>query len=144
MLDGKSAALKVAQPGSEQAAALSVEASALLALRSQWNEGVAEMLASGTGKDGHGCVLAVERIPDCRHLEPSSDRDVLQQLQRLLAAVHKCGVAHMDLSCENILVRELPNGSKKAWLIDWGFAVVQATRQQKWQDSYQLQELFDT
>lgn len=142
MSDGAAAALKVAKPRSEQANALHHEASVLLSLKPEWGKWVAPLLAAGTGKDGHSCVLAVERMQGCSHLDPSRDSDTLPDLQQALQAVHSHGVAHTDLRPENILVQKLAACSKKVWLIDWGFAALHATQEQQDADWKALQHMF--
>eukprot|EP00878_Enallax_costatus_P037117 GHUV01041908.1.p1 GENE.GHUV01041908.1~~GHUV01041908.1.p1 ORF type:complete len:150 (+),score=38.62 GHUV01041908.1:276-725(+) len=142
MPDGKSAAVKLAAPRSEEADALQNEAAVLLVLQPVWRKWVPPLLAAGHDRDGVLAVLAVERVQDCRHLDPSNDLDVLPDLKDALAAVHGHGVAHGDIRCQNILVQRLADGGKKVWLIDWGFSTLEATQEEQEEDWETLLNLF--
>lgn len=143
MPDGRLAALKVADDPSDLGETLDYEAWVLLHLQQEWGKWVPPLLAAGPDKDRESFVLAVERVPNCSHLDPGSDSDLLPLLQRALCAIHSHGVAHKDIRCENILVQKLPDGSKKPWLIDFGLSVLNATKKDKDRDLERLHGLFD-
>eukprot|EP00878_Enallax_costatus_P020158 GHUV01021291.1.p1 GENE.GHUV01021291.1~~GHUV01021291.1.p1 ORF type:complete len:146 (+),score=45.14 GHUV01021291.1:235-672(+) len=143
MPDGQAAALKVAADSSEEADALDNEAAVLLALQAEWGKWVPPLLAAGRDKD-ECVVLATVHVPDCSHLNPRDDRDVLQDLTAALAAVHSHGIAHGDIRCENVLVQKLADGKKKVWLMDWGLAVLGATTDEQARDLQDLDGLFES
>jgi tRNA A-37 threonylcarbamoyl transferase component Bud32 len=142
MASGTEAALKVAAADSEDAEVLMNEAAALLALQPLWGRWVPELLAAGTCHDGEACVLATRRIHSCRQLEPSRDMHLQPQVEEALAAVQALGLAHGDVRRQNVLVEELQGAGQRVWLIDWGFAAVDATPEEQQRDWAALRGLY--
>ena len=45
-----------------------------------------------------------------------------QEMVRIVSRIHNKGVVHRDLKLDNFLIQELPDGSLKMTLVDFGFA----------------------
>ncbi len=125
---GRGAAIKVAHSPSRAAAArLSRERAALEALA---GEGAPAVLGEGDTEDGRP-YLALERVGGATlatHLEDRSAPPPAGEaaawasaIAKAVSSVHRRGIAHGDLSPENVLIAgdgKVP----RAWLIDFGAA----------------------
>jgi serine/threonine-protein kinase len=117
------------------------EARALVALRAHWDTFVPRLVAAGAESSGNGFVTATCYIQG-RYVDPARDQHLVPQLERALAAAHACGVAHGDLRQSNVLVQQEPGGGQRAWLIDWGNAVLSASQQDMDEDRMILSGMF--
>jgi len=84
------------------------------------------------------------RYVKARYFNPCTDQHLRQQLERALAAAHACGLSHGDLRDSNVLVEEAAGGKQRAWLIDWGHAVLRATQEDMAEDTWALRSLLDS
>lgn len=90
---------------------------------------------------GNGAGLLAEERVDGRTLAElgpdRSDGDVLADLRRQVAALHRAGIAHQDLSADNVMV----DGDGRTWLVDFDQAVAGAGTSRIRQDERALDSM---
>lgn len=70
-----------------------------------------------------GCLLSALRSHPC---EDGQARSCMRQVLKAVEFLHSLGVCHLDISCQNIMLHNLPDGSIRFVLIDFGQALVHA------------------
>lgn len=68
--------------------------------------------------------------PGCEQLSPTQVRHLASHISSGLQRVHGRGVAHGDLSSNNVLIDTAPDGSLKAVICDFGTAVLTCCREE--------------
>ncbi len=102
------------------------ELSALIAID---HPGVVSVFDTGTAPDGHP-YLVLNYVPGITlrqllaegPIEADRARQILKGLARALGAVHKAGVAHLDVKPENIMLSDPGTPEERATLLDFGIA----------------------
>lgn len=91
------------------------------------------VLTAGALEDGSGVLVceAVQGARELGNLDPDDVGDLLlDDVWVQVAALHAAGIAHRDLKAANVLV----DGQGRAWLVDLGFAELDASARRRARD----------
>jgi glycosyltransferase 2 family protein len=90
------------------------------------------VVTAGALEDGSGVL--VQQAVEARGLDSLAPDDVgdllLEDVWAQVAALHAAGIAHRDLKAANVLV----DGQSRAWLVDLGFAELDASARRRARD----------